>query len=183
LQTTDEQLVAETLTGSQRAYELLMSRHEKLVFKVAWTYARQRDGALDICQDVFVKAYRKLDSYRGGGSFRAWLMQITHRISMNWRRDNRRHFECVDLEQAAEPFCEATQESEVLAAEARRDLLERLDRLSERQRTALTMRYIERSPVKDIARALDCSEGVARSVLFRGLGKLRADVQTTRSGS
>jgi len=183
VQLSDEHLVTETLTGSQAAYELLVARYEKLVFKVAWSYTRQRDGALDICQDVFVKAYRRLESFRGSGSFRAWLMQITHRIAINWRRDNRRHFECVDLEQAPDPVCAATQENDVLAAEARRGLLDRLDRLNERQRTALTMRYFEKSPVKDIAQALDCSEGVARSILFRGLEKMRSEFETARSES
>ena len=180
---SDEHLVTETLTGSQAAYELLIARHEKLVFKVAWSYARQREGALDICQDVFVKAYRKLGSYRGSGSFRAWLMQITHRLGSNWRRDNRRHLECVDLDQAPDPVCGPTQESRVLADEAREGLLERLDRLNERQRTALTMRDFDKSPVKDIADALDCSEGVARNILFRGLEKLRSEFETARSES
>ncbi|MEZ4649028.1 MAG: sigma-70 family RNA polymerase sigma factor [Candidatus Eisenbacteria bacterium] len=179
----DDRLVAETLAGSQAAYEALIGRYERRVFRVAWSYARERDGALDICQDVFVTAYRSLASYRRTDSFRPWLMQIAHRKSSNWRRDNRRHHALANLERVPEPGIDPVQESSVLADETRRTLLDRLQRLNPRQRQALTMRYFERAPVPEIARALECSEGVARNILFRGLEKMRVQWESSRSGS
>jgi len=179
LQFNDEILVQETLAGSHAAYERLVARYEKLVFKVAWSYARHRDGALDVCQEVFVKAYRKLDSIRGGGSFKAWLMRIAHRESVNWLRGNRRYLEMTGLEEAADPACGPDQENALLADETRRGLLDRLGRLNPRQREALTMRYFDRAPVREIAEALGCSEGVARNILFRGLAKMRAEMTSS----
>jgi len=176
----DDTLVTETLAGSHAAYEQLVVRYERLVFKVAWSYARQRDGALDICQDVFVKAFTKLGSYRRGGAFKAWLMSIAHHECADWLRGNRRYRDWVELDAAPEPACDAAQETTLLADETRRSLLDRLDRLNPRQRKALTMRYFDRAPVRDIAEALTCTEGVARNILFRGLAKLRAEATTTR---
>jgi len=179
LQLADDTLVSETLAGSHAAYEQLVARYERLVFKVAWSYARQRDGALDICQDVFVKAFRKLGTYRRGGAFRAWLMSLTHRECVDWLRGNRRYRDWVDLDEAPEPVCEPNQEDGLLADETRRGLLDRLDRLNPRQRQALTMRYFDRAPVREIADTLACTEGVARNILFRGLAKMRAEAKTT----
>ena len=179
----DDNLVAETLAGSQAAYELLIGRYEKLVFKVAWSYAREREAALDICQDVFVTAYRNLGAYRRTGAFRSWLMQIVHRRSSNWLRDNRRHHGFVDLERLPEPRVGPVQESAVLADEARRALFDRMDRLNPRQRAALTMRYFERAPVSEIARTLECSEGVTRNLLCRGLEQMRMQLESSRSES
>lgn len=179
MQLADDTLVSETIAGSHAAYEQLVSRYEKLVFKVAWSYAKQRESALDICQDVFVKAFRKLGSYRGDGAFRAWLMRITHHESVNWLRSNRRHLDWIDLDDVADPACAPQQENDLIVDETRRGLLDRLDRLNPRQRQALTMRYFDRAPVRDIASALACTEGVARNILFRGLEKMRLEARTT----
>ena len=62
--TPDLALVEETRRGSPVAFDALMQRHERLVFRVAWSYTREREAALDLTQGVFLKAYRRLDGYR-----------------------------------------------------------------------------------------------------------------------
>jgi len=172
---------------------MLVARYDRLVFRVAWSYVRERESALDICQEVFLAAYRSLPEYRGDGPFRSWLTRIAHRRSANWRRDRLRDLRReVPWEEArsGEPggsgpapllVSPPEQESEILAAEARRGLLDRLDRLNSRQRVALTMRYFERAPIPEIARSLECTEGVARNILFRGLQELRRRLDPPRS--
>jgi RNA polymerase sigma-70 factor, ECF subfamily len=173
LQLSDDKLVAEALDGSQAAFETLLSRYEKLVFKVTWSYARQRESALDIAQDVFVKAYRGLRSYRGDDAFKPWLMSIAHNECRTWLRRNEHHEKAVDLETVDIPQIAPQQEDELHQDDTRRHLLDQMDKLNPRQRQALTMRYFEKAPVGDIAQALDCSPGTAKSILFRGLQKMR----------
>ena len=184
MQPTDDILITESLAGSNAAFEELMRRYERLVFRVAWTYARQRESALDICQDVFIKVHRGLKSYRGSNVFRAWLMRITHNECSNWLRREKRHRDWDELDdeapagrQLASP---ATQEAELLETEQREELLRNLASLHPRQRLALTLRYFEKLPFREIAQALDCSEGLARNIAFRGLKKLRSDLNPHR---
>ena len=173
MQLTDDALVTESLAGSQAAFEQLVGRYEKLVFKVAWSYAHRRESALDIAQEVFVKAYRGLRSYRGPEVFKPWLMRITHNESQNWLRRNQRHEQAVDLESIESPRIEPGQEEALKLDQTRRHLLTQMDKLNPRQRQALTMRYFEKASVQEIALSLDCGPGTARNILFRGLQKMR----------
>ena len=189
MELTDDILITESLAGSHAAFEELMRRYERLVFRVAWTYVRQRESALDICQDVFIKVHRGLGSYRGGDSdrsaFRAWVMSITHNESANCLRREKKHrdWEEIDGDLSADArfASPATQEAGLLEAERRDDLMRSLEILNPRQRQALTLRYFEKMSFRDIADTLDCSEGMARNIAFRGLEKLRDCMNPNRS--
>jgi len=173
VQFSDEDLIAETRAGSHVAFEQLIRRYEKLVYRIAYSYARQPASALDISQDVFVKAFQKLEQYRGSGSFKGWLLRLAHNESANWVRGQRRYQDHDELTADNSPPSQPVQESELLAREQRRLLFAELRRLNPRQRLAVSLRYFERTPVREIAAMLECSEGVAKNILFRSLEKLR----------
>lgn len=170
----DETLIEETRGGSRIAFERLMQRYERLVYKVAWSYTREHEGALDISQEIFIKIYRKLDSYKGTGAWQGWLLRIAHREGLDWLRRNRRHLNQIELGPADHPIQKPTQETERLRLEKRRELLDQLTRLNPRQQTAVSLRYFEHRSIREIADALECSENVARNTLFRGLQRIRS---------
>ena len=90
LETVDEILIEKTLAGSLECYDVLMQRYEKDVFAVATGYTRSVDDSLDICQNVFLKAYRKLDTFEGRSSFKTWLVTIANREGLIWVRTRSR---------------------------------------------------------------------------------------------
>lgn len=69
---SDEALVDEIHSGSTLAFGLLMKRYEKLVYHIVFNHAKNPDCAMDITQNVFMKAHKNLDSYSGSGVFKAW---------------------------------------------------------------------------------------------------------------
>ncbi|MBN2169707.1 MAG: sigma-70 family RNA polymerase sigma factor [Candidatus Krumholzibacteriota bacterium] len=176
---TDDALVAEVLAGSEAAFELLMQRHERLVYRVSYGFVRDRDDALDVTQEVFVRAYEKLATYRGDGEFRAWLLSLTRRANLNWLRRRRRDRGREPLAAAADPTVAARQEADLAHREEVSLVLDELSRLNPRQCLAVSLRYLERMPVRQIAAALECSEGVAKNILFRSLQKLRERLGAT----
>ncbi len=180
VQQGDEKLVDKIRAGSRSAFAELMNRHERLVFRICYSYARQEDSALDISQEVFVKVWRYLPDYEGRGSFRGWLMRIAHRESMNWLRAERRHGESDELTRTNTPSVDASQEEELLRREQRSLLWIELDKLNKKQRLALSLRHFEQMSITEIAAALDCSESVAKNILFRGLAKLRRNLAQRR---
>lgn len=179
---TDRALVDEALGGSEMAFVVLMRRHERLVYRVCFSYTHDRDDAMDVTQNVFLKAYRGLAGIRSHGVFRSWLVRIAQRESLNWLRAQRRRPDCEELTPANMPALGGNQERDVIAREARDQLRRGMDALNPKQRLAIGLRYFEQSTTREIAAALDCSEGVARNILFRGLGKLRGRLTVTMEG-
>jgi RNA polymerase sigma-70 factor (ECF subfamily) len=176
LETVDEILIEKTLAGSLECYDVLMQRYEKDVFAVARGYARSVDDSLDICQNVFLKAYRKLDTFQGRSAFKTWLVTIANREGLNWLRTQSRKTPAnvVDFE-TADLSTEGDQEEALLEDERVQKVVDSLQVLNQRGRLAVILRYFRDMPICEIAAVLGCSEEVVRNVLFRSVRKLRAE--------
>jgi len=174
LESIDELLIERTLAGSLECFDVLMERYQRDVFVAIRSYAGTRDDALDICQNVFLKAYRKLGTFRGRSSFRTWLLAIANREGINWIRTQRRRapeaVAGIGSDGATSPD---DQEAALLEDERRRLVIAKLGILNQRSRLAVILRYFRVMPIRDIAEVLDCSEGVVRNMLFRSVRKLR----------
>jgi RNA polymerase sigma-70 factor (ECF subfamily) len=150
-----------------------MRRYERLVFKIAHMYTGSTDTALDITQEVFVKVHRKLDTFRRGGCFRVWLARVAFNETLNWLRRYREHVPVDDLSHERALLSGAEQERRMMRREEHRELYRRLNKLNRRQRLAVTLRYFEEMPIRELSMVLRCSEGTARNLLFRSLQKMR----------
>lgn len=181
MEPTDDRLVDETLDGDVEAFEALMRRYERLVFTVARGYGRSRENALDITQNVFLKVYRSLPGFRRESSFKTWLLRIAYNESANWVRRHGRHRGHESIDPSAEPHDglparDPSQESRILAGE-RIALVERhLGNLNARYRLAVELRYFQELSIREIAEVLECSEGVAKNMLFRSIRRLRDEL-------
>ncbi|HSR66873.1 MAG TPA: RNA polymerase sigma factor [Acidobacteriota bacterium] len=169
----DDQLVREILRGSDVAFERLMRRYERLVFAVAYGYVGCPEQAMDVVQNVFLKAHGNLGSYRSTGSFKPWLMRIAGNESLNWLRSQKRHRHAQPVREEIAAAPGPGQEGRLMQRQRRQVLINCLERLNPRQRSAVVLRYFEDLPIREIASHLDCSEGVAKNILFRSLQKMR----------
>ena len=169
----DEELLGEVRSGSTRAFDELMKRYQRLVFAACSTFAADPEDALDLTQDIFVKAYEKLDSFWGEGTFRAWLLRITHNEGLNRVRCRARHGDHDELTASNSPAVGPNQDAD-LARKERQDLVRTaLLELSPKQREAVTLRYFEKMSIREIASTLDCTDATAKNLLFRSIQKLR----------
>jgi RNA polymerase sigma-70 factor (ECF subfamily) len=176
-ESVDEILIEKTLAGSLECYDVLMQRYQKDVFAVARGYTRSVDDSLDVCQNVFLKAYRKLDTFAGRSSFKTWLVSIANREGLNWVRTRSRKTPAnvVDLETVSLPSGNDL-ETELLETERRQKVVDGLQVLNQRSRLAVILRYFRDMSIGEIAVILGCSEGVTRNLLFRSVHKLRETV-------
>ena len=174
----DDELVAAARAGDGEAFDLLMRRYERLVYRVASGFAPGREGALDLVQATFLKAFRSLDRFRGEASFKTWLLRIAYHEGINESKRSARHeARDVDLDAGApEPAAPPDQEERMLAGERHGALARALGSLHHRYRTAVLLRYREGLSIRDIAAALDCSETMTKNLLFRGVRQLRRAV-------
>lgn len=173
----DFDLIGETLDGDLTAYDKLMQRYEGLVYKISYGFGKNKENALDISQNVFIKCYRKLASFKGKSTFKSWLVKISYNEGVNWVRSNQRYGKHETIDDHLElPSIALTNEDEYLAKENKSELIQCLFNLNTRYRLAVILRYFEDMPIKEIAQTLQCSEGVIKNMLFRSLRKLKENL-------
>ena len=166
MEPTDDELLAEIGSESDLAFDRLMRRYRRLVYRVAYGFTGDREGALDVVQETFLKVHTRLGSFRGEGKVRNWIMRIAANEAMNWKRSSSR-LETSELDEST--FSRSDERDAI----AERTLTRSLAALGPRHRLAIVLRYYGERSTREIAATLECSEGTARNVLFRGLAKLR----------
>lgn len=174
----DERLVAETLAGSQVAFQLLVERYQARVFALVRHYAIHAVELEDIVQDTFVKAFQKLTTYRRESSFSTWLFRIAINTALDLRkRAGRNPVESVEdpeigVGPARGPGL-AAPEARLETEEIQTITYRVLDELPDLFRTVLVMREFEGMGYQHIADVLGISIGTVESRLFRARARFK----------
>jgi RNA polymerase sigma-70 factor (ECF subfamily) len=169
---SDQELIEEIKGGSAPAFELLMRRYEKLVYKIAVTRTGDADSAMDVSQNVFLKIHSKLSTYRESGNLKSWIARIAMNESINIYRSRKRH-QADQLEGEIAIDRQPPQEETMNEKDKWKLLKRSLLDLNPKQQLAVALRYFEGMSPREIATVLKCSEGTTKSILFRSLGKMR----------
>ncbi len=133
-------------------------------------FVKDLDTAEDVVQEAFIKAYEKLHSFEGRSSFKSWLFQIAVNNARNKLRDSRKNMVDIDNIQLA---VGAEAESGMVHGAVAGLLQEEVDKLPDRQRTALVLRVYEDMSFKEIAEIMDCPYDTAKANYRHALMKLR----------
>lgn len=178
----DQALVRATLTGDPQAFQRLVERHADRLFAIIRGYSRDSGEVEDICQEAFLKAYTKLETYQATASFSTWLTRIAVNTALDLlKRRGRSPVSAVEDPEAvgtpgrsserlgAVPTPEAGLEGAEIAA-ITEDVL---DELPEIFRTVLVLREIEELSYVDIAEALGISMGTVESRLYRARARFK----------
>lgn len=178
MKTNDSGLIQDVVNGNLSSFNILMQKYEKLVFTIAMGFAKDRNYALDITQNVFIKVYQKLNTFKNQSSFKSWLSKVSYNEGINWVRKNRIHKMHDTLsEKHAQSYFMISDEDEYMAKENKSELIRSLYSLNTGHRLAVVLRYFENMPVKNIAEIIGCSEGVIKNMLYRSLRKLKENLQ------
>lgn len=169
----DEELVGQAREGHLGAMDELVTRHHGSAYRVALSMLGDEDGAADVAQGAFLKAFRGLGDFRGDASFKSWLLTIVSNEARGvLRKRSRRKETALDRapplaskEESAEDALQRSQEAErikILLAE-----------LPEKQRRAVTLRIFEGLSFKEVGSLIGSSEGAARVNYHHGIRRLR----------
>jgi RNA polymerase sigma-70 factor (ECF subfamily) len=167
---SDQDLVALTREGHMEAFDQLVRRYRRYVCRFLNRMVRDPDLADDLTQDVFVKAYRQLESHRPEHSFSAWIIKIANNHALDDFKRVRREADIVPLEPTPDTSTPTPRDTRALAPA----LDEALASLRETHRQCFIMREIEGRSYEDIAEILDMPKGTVSSHVTRARGKLRA---------
>lgn len=173
---SDVDLVNRARNGDYSSYEELIRRYQRRVYALVYNMTSHKEDAEDLVQEVFVKAYRSLDGFKGDASFYTWIYRIAVNRTINFLKKRKRKAGDVsldDMDQSVErdpAFVELrARESpvrDVTLTELQKKLNAALQTLSEKHRTVVVLHDIQGMPHEDIARVMKCSVGTVRSRLF-----------------
>jgi RNA polymerase sigma-70 factor (ECF subfamily) len=172
----DQQLVERVQRGDKRAFDLLVSKYQRKIFRLLSRLIRDPAEVEDVAQEAFIKAYRALPNFRGDSAFYTWLYRIAintaknHLVSQGRRAPTSTE---ADIEEA-ETFDDAehlrdlnTPDSMLLTKQVAEAVNRAIDQLPEDLRTAIVLREIEGLSYEEIAESMNCPIGTVRSRIFR----------------
>ena len=185
----DEVLVARSRDGDMGAFEELVARHRDRVYSRALQMVRNEEDAVDLSQQAWVRAWRKLDQFKGDSRFTTWLTRIAINLCLDHLRKRKNSLETDSVESyeetgGVERFT-APQELDPLLGLEREELRQRinaaLDKLSDNHRTVLVLHEFEQMEYKKIAETLQCSIGTVMSRLFYARRKMASLLTESRA--
>ena len=164
------ELIERSRQGEHDAFRELYDSNVDRIYRLTYRMAGDDDLARDYTQEAFVRAYEKLDQFRGDASFSTWLHSIAVSVTLNGLRKVQRHRK---RERTLEETPYLTAPVTTAEPDLKSRLKEAIDRLPELYRTVFLMHDLEGYSHNEIATALDVAEGTSKARLSRARAKLR----------
>ncbi len=174
----DRFLVHEVLNGSQAAFQCLIERYQLRIFRLLRRFTKEPAEIEDLAQDVFLKVYRKLDTFHFDSMFFTWMYRIAMNTAMDYFDRKRRN----PVRAVEDPGVFERGERNSGAFSPQRNLMQKelevvtqdvLARMPEKYRLILVLREYEDLPYEEMAQVLGCAMGTVESRLFRARAKFR----------
>jgi len=167
----DSELIARYLSGDERAAADLVHRHTEGLARFLAVQGAPEDELEDIVQDAFFRAFRSLDRFRGGATFRTWLLTIGSNLLKDRRRQWRRRQVLELLPDVADPSADPS--GELDAGFAAERLTQGLTKLARLQREVFLLRAQQGLGYPEVAAALGISEGASRVHYHHAVKRLK----------
>jgi RNA polymerase sigma-70 factor (ECF subfamily) len=173
----DAAAVAKARAGDSEAFRLLVERHSRALFRLAYRMTGNQHDAEDVVQEAFLKAYRNLDRFDERAQVGSWLYRIASNCAFDVLRARQRReqrLESADADTGPElPASEPGPDRLALGGDVRRRVDAALGRMSPRERAAFVLRHFEGRSIKEIGHALDLDANAVKQSVCRAVRKAR----------
>jgi len=181
---SDSDIAQRITAGDQSAFQLLMRRHNRPLFRAARSIVKDDAEAEDVLQDAYLLAYRNMDKFRGDASLATWLTRIVVNEAIARMRKSKRRADIIRIDGSGDSETETADtdmndaqaeqpERAAMRAEARRMLEQKIDQLPDAFRTVFVLRALEEMSVEETATCLAIPEATVRTRFFRARSMLR----------
>lgn len=159
-------LVTAAAKGDKNAFSELIHIREKKLYKIAYMYIKNEQGALDIVGEAVYRAFLNIKKLRNYEYFDTWLVKIVTNAAMDYLRKNKPVIPFDDLV-IGEPF----------AGGYEIELYSLIDKLDSKEKTVIILKYFEEYKITEIASMMDWTESSVKNYLHRALSKLRLELK------
>lgn len=179
MQLEDVAYIRQVQAGDRDAFRVLVERHSRAIFRVAFRVTNHEQDAEEIVQETFLKAYKALHTFEARANFSTWLTRIAINCSLDLIAQRKATqpltSESADGEEVEiqVPSNEPSPERKVLSGEVREQIAGAMDSLTPVERTAFVLRHFEGRSIDEISTVLQIKGGAAKNTIFRAVQKLR----------
>lgn len=182
----DQMLVERAQQGEQKAFEMLMSKYQRRLFRLITRFVKDEHDVNDVAQEAMIKAYRALPGFRGESAFYTWLYRIAINTAKNFLITlGKRPFvsaeaaneegDVLDLSDQVADY--HTPEAEMVNREILQTVEAAISKLPDDLRKAITLREMDGLSYEEIAQIMDCPIGTVRSRIFRAREVIAKDLR------
>ena len=166
----DRQAIAACQQGEREAFDRLVERYQRDVYRLCYRYVNNHQDANDMAQDVFLKAYRAIGRFRGDSSFSTWLYRIAVNTCLNFRAARR-----VPQDELSDQIADggASAAERLHQAQRSAEVRRAVSRLPEKQRATLILKIYQDLTHEEVAGILGSSVGTVKANLFHALANLK----------
>ena len=172
----ETEMISRCQQGDQEALREIFDRYHKKVYRIAYGVVRQREEALDIAQEVFIKLFRSIKNFKGRSHFYTYLYRMVMNTAIDHTRKRGKQFiSSLDEEGSFQPSDEVEKGPEriLLHKEAEEKLKWAMEKLPAEQKAALIFREVEGLSYQEMAEAMGCSIGTVMSRLHYGRKRMQ----------
>jgi len=183
MEETDAAALARAKAGDKDGFRLLVERHSRSVFRLAYRLTGNEQDAEDVVQETFLRAYKQLRNFESRASFGTWLYRIAANYSLDLIRARKRHQEnrpagYADVNGEADallsiPAPEPGPDRVAYSTQLEHRISSAMGALSEQERSAFVLRHFEGFSIEEIASTLGLGASAAKHSIFRAVQKLR----------
>jgi RNA polymerase sigma-70 factor (ECF subfamily) len=173
----DRTLVEACRSGRREAFDVIVERHQRQVYQLCYRFAGNHEDASDLAQDVFIRAYRGLHSFKGQSAFSTWLYRIAVNVCLNRVGARSQRWASLDAAEQADTR-EERADARILRGERAAEVRAAIARLPKKQRAALILRVYHDLPHDQIAAIVGSSVGAVKANFFHALANLKKLLNT-----
>ena len=175
---SDQIYIDKVLLGDTNAFAYLINRYKDMVYTIAIKIVKSHEDAEEVAQDSFLKAYEKLDSFKGNSKFSTWLYTIVYRNSITKIRKKKVATSDID-EYVMDNYSEGHEFPQLEAiknGEQQKYVREAIDRLPEKDALLITLFYMNESSIEEIEQITNLTQSNIKVILFRARKKLNTEL-------
>lgn len=189
MEVTDAAVVAQVLAGDRDAFRVLVDRHGRSLYRLAYRMTGDHQDSEEIVQETFLRAYKALERFEMRSNFGTWIYRIAVNRTLDFLNAKKTQMQNKDTYQIAdEPDPEKSREIQVetsqagperlfISAEMKAKMAQAMGLLTPVERVAFTMRHMEGRSVDEISRTLKVKSSAAKNTIFRAVKKLRQQLE------
>ncbi|MBU1096793.1 MAG: RNA polymerase sigma factor [Bacteroidetes bacterium] len=185
----DFELIKKAQKGDMQAFEELLYKYDRAVMNIAASYRNDEEDAKDIYQEVFMRVFKGIKTFRFNSEFSTWLFRITANVCVSFHHSKKRHhFESIDKTIGYEndfstPVSETIDsglqtDSLAIDEEMSRHIDAALKELPPQQKLVFTLKFYEGYKIREIAEMMNCNDGTIKRYLFTATNRMRDKLKT-----